>query len=106
MANPTQKQRSQEKRQYWQAHMEAWQQSGQTRGAYCEQHGLNLKTFAYWRHRFKTENTAVKLVQLPAEALPAGPALRVVVDNRIAIEVSDGFTPATLTRVIEAVRGR
>ena len=94
------------KREYWRTHSEAWQESGQTQGEYCKQHGLNLKTFAYWRRRQKKDSTSVRLVQLSAEALHHAErsALRVVVDNRYAIEVSDGFNPATLGSVLEVLK--
>jgi len=32
----------QDKREHWRTHSEAWQESGQTQGEYCKQHGLNL----------------------------------------------------------------
>jgi surfactin synthase thioesterase subunit len=95
------------RREQWRVHMEAWSQSGQTQAAYCEQHGLNVKTFSYWRRRLKTDNQAVRLVQLPGRALrqAEGTTLRVVVDDRLTIEVADGFNPATLARTVEVLRG-
>ena len=95
------------KREHWRAHSEAWQESGQTQGDYCKQHGLNLKTFAYWRRRMKKASTSVRLVQLPSEALRNSErsALRVVVDGRFTIEIEDGFNPTTLGRVVEVLRG-
>ncbi len=94
-------------REQWRSHIEAWLDGGQTRAAYCEQHGLNLHTFGYWRQRLKTDSTSVRLVQLPTGALrqPEESTLRLVVDDRLAIEVSDGFNPATLGRVLEVLRG-
>ena len=95
------------KREHWRAHSEAWQESGQTQGEYCKRHGLNLKTFAYWRRRLKVDNTAVRLVQLPTEMLrpPQESTLRVLIDGRYTIEVGDGFNPATLGRILEVLRG-
>jgi len=88
--------------------MKTWQQSGKTQAAYCEQQGLNLKTFAYWRHRLKkADSTTVRLVELPAEAprQAEGSAIRVVVDEQFAIEIADDFSPATLSHVLEVLRG-
>ena len=106
MEEATRREEIKEKREYWRAHSEAWQESDQTQGEYCKQHGLNLKTFAYWRRRFKTDRPGVKLVQLPAGALQqqAGSALRVIVDGRYTIEVLDGFRPATLGSVLEVLK--
>lgn len=104
----TRKQKSRQRQENWQRHMTAWQQSGTTQAAYCEQHGLNLKTFAYWRHRLKTGDAPVRLVQIAT----AGPnrseqsVVRIVIDEHTAIEVPDGFSAATLAGVLEVVRGR
>ena len=35
----------------WQHHLQAWETSGLTQNAYCEQHRLKLATFTYWRAR-------------------------------------------------------
>ena len=29
-------------------HIKTWQASGLTQGVYCQQHGLNVKTFSRW----------------------------------------------------------
>jgi len=106
MEEITQQEEIKDKREYWQAHSEAWQQSDQTQGEYCKQHGLNLKTFAYWRRRFKAGSPTVKLVRLPAGAInqQTSSALRVMVDGRYTIEVLDGFNPATLGSVLEVLK--
>jgi uncharacterized protein (DUF885 family) len=92
--------------------MEAWQASGMTQAVYCQSNGLNLKTFTYWRHRLKKQNsTTVQLVQLAAhKTVPVHhcqpSALRMIVDNHISIEIADEFSPATLARVLDVVQGR
>jgi hypothetical protein len=53
-----------EKRAYWQQHLAGWAQSGQTQRAYCEQHGLKLANFAYWRKRQGAANRPTKLIAL------------------------------------------
>jgi len=101
---PTRHQRTgQQKRQYWQAHDEGCRRSGLTRQQYCTQHNLNLKTFAYWRHRIKTEAEPVKLVQLPTVVQQLSTALRLVV-NGCGIEVAEGFNARTLAEVVTVLR--
>jgi len=102
MAETNHRKSSEQKQQYWQSHNEACRTSGQTRAAYCEQHHLNLKTFAYWRQRLKTEAVPVRLVQLPT-ALQPPTALRLVV-NGCSIEIADGFNAATLAEVVCVLR--
>jgi len=102
MAETNQGKSSKQKRQYWQSHDEACRRSGLTRIEYCRGHNLNVKTFAYWRHRLKTEAVPVRLVQLPT-ALQPPTALRLVV-NGCGIEVADGFNAQTLAAVVCVLR--
>lgn len=46
--------RSGSKAKRWQQHIEAWQQGNLTQAQYCEQNGLKLPTFSYWRGRLKS----------------------------------------------------
>lgn len=39
------------KQQYWQAHINAWQDSGLSQAAYCQDQQLSLASFGYWRKR-------------------------------------------------------
>ncbi len=76
MAATRQRKTSAEPRQYWQAHNEAYRKSGQTRAAYCEQHKLSLKTFAYWRNKLKADSSIVKLVQIASPMTQTTAVLR------------------------------
>ena len=42
-----------ERRRFWRAHVRAWQASGQGVTAYAREHGLNPKTFLYWRQSLR-----------------------------------------------------
>jgi transposase-like protein len=35
----------------WTDHIRTWESSGQTRKAFCSEHGLNPSTLDYWRTR-------------------------------------------------------
>ena len=108
----TRQERVKQKREHWQRHIQAWQASGMTQAAYCQNNGLNLKSFAYWKHRLKKQNsTTVQLVQVASpKTLPVhysrSCALRMILDNHISIEIADEFSPATLARVLDVVQGR
>ena len=65
MAETRRRTSSKHKQQYWQSHSNAYQESGLTQAVYCKQNKLNLKTFAYWRHRLKSDVTPIKFVQRP-----------------------------------------
>ena len=36
--------------------VEKWESSGQSKTAYCRDHGLNIHTFIYWHQKYKTEH--------------------------------------------------
>ena len=40
-----------DRRDYWLGHVAAFRDSGETHKAYCERHGLTIKTFRSWRSR-------------------------------------------------------
>lgn len=52
-----------EKKQYWLAHIQAYEQSNLTRKAYCQQHNVSYDQFGYWyKQRYKANKTARKLI--------------------------------------------
>ena len=103
MAKIRQRMASAEARQYWQGHSDGYSRSGLSRTAYCKQHNLNVQTFAYWRHRLKTDSEPIKLVQLPVPVSKPAAALRVEV-NGYGIEVCQGFSPTNLAAVVRVLR--
>jgi len=42
---------NQEKHQFWQNHVAAWEQSGISQSEYCSRQGLNIKIFGYWKRK-------------------------------------------------------
>ena len=110
MAETTRQEHSKRRHGYWQAHVDACQKSGLTRASYCEQNGINLKTFAYWKHRLKRRNSPVKFIQvgpthgLSMQSQSRATALKLIIDSRFAVEIAEGFNPATLVKLVEAVR--
>ena len=58
---------------FWQPHIAAWQQSGLTQKAYCEQQELRYSTFGYWIRKLRraTEPTAR---ERPSGFVPVIPA--------------------------------
>jgi len=49
---------------YWQKHLEAWDQSDLTQEAYCASHGLSVKSFYRWRRKQKESIAAGKPLTL------------------------------------------
>ena len=52
------------RREFWARHVQAWRDSGLTQVAYCQQHELKPKAFAYWIRRHKQASSPPTLVPL------------------------------------------
>ena len=102
-----------QKRRYWKSQFDAWQTSQLSQTEYCRRHELKFHQFVYWRRKFAPQTAIpISLVQVPVEAVArasgcfsASSALRVALAPDVCIEVSPGFDPPTLQRVVTALRG-
>ena len=52
-------------------HIKAWQASGLTQAVYCQQHGLNVKTFSRWFKAYRLSKQPTKPLLIPVEIKPA-----------------------------------
>jgi hypothetical protein len=52
-------------------HIKAWQASGLTQGVYCQQQGLNVKTFSRWFRAYRLSKPPAKPLLMPVEIKPA-----------------------------------
>ena len=95
---------SKQKQQYWQGHMQTWKESGESQAGYCRDNKLNIKTFTYWRRKLSRKASTVTLVQMPSLSNTSAP-IKLIVNDRFAIEVGDGFRPDTLKQLVNMVRG-
>ena len=91
-----------EKKQYWQEHVESWQKSNINQAAYCRRHGLKRHTFWYWKAK---DTSGVSLVPVPIKINipPTQKPLVVNIDNRFRIEVSGDFEAATLKKLVHTL---
>ena len=96
----------------WKAHMRAWKDSGMSRAKYCRQQNLSYESFKYWEKKFKLQSVTsdTPLVPVPSIALKQASenrtnyaTLKVDLNSRYKIEVYDGFSPVTLSRLISAL---
>ena len=99
---------------YWQAHVTAQKQSGLSRAEYCRQHQLSYHAATYWNRKFSkstsNETTLVPVTfasSIKINSTPtARPVLKVILPNKIAVEVDDGFSPTTLTKLLMTLERR
>lgn len=95
-----------------------FEQSGLRRKEFCAAHGLSLHTLDAWRRRIaqpgpREEIVPVEIVAdraLSAATMPAASAtlnvpFRVVLSQKISIEVAPGFDAAELRRLVTALDG-
>ena len=59
-----------EREALWRRHVEAWQVSGVTQRAYCEEHGLKAASLGYWRQRLAKESGGVVAAAAPVTLVP------------------------------------
>jgi len=98
----------------WQAHITAQKKSGLSRAEYCRQHQLSYHAATYWNRRLsKTTSQKTTLVpvtfasSIKIDSAPATRSvLKVILPNKIAVEVDDNFSPTTLTKLLMTLERR
>ena len=99
-----------EKRKFWQAQVKDWKESSLTQAEYCRRQGLKAHRLGYWVNKPSTEsvpsNQPLALVEIPIQKIPVcgNAALKLTIDNRYQVEISDNFTPTTLEQVLLVLR--
>lgn len=96
-----------------QAHVTALRKSGLSRSEYCRQHQLSYHRLAYWEKKLaapgKTETTLVPVTFSPGIRMTvplAESAIKIILPNKIAVEVHDNFSTTTLTRLLSTLEKR
>lgn len=96
-----------DRRKFWEGHVEEWKRSGESKRVYCEMQSLPLHTFSKWcRNLLLTESPAqgVELVRLGQLHRAAAAHIVVVLGGgRYRVELSEGFRAAALREVVEAL---
>ena len=100
---------------HWKVHVEALKQSGLNRAEYCRQHKLSYHALAYWQRKLSLKMTdkETSLVPVPFKPIinqlavqPDRSALKIILSEKIAVEVGDNFSSATLSRLLATLEGR
>jgi hypothetical protein len=95
-----------ERRAYWQRRIKAQEKSGKSIAAWCREKSINYKTFHRWKRNLKSKSSSVPEgwceVEPKPTAKPAG-SLRLVIDERITIELQSGFDRQLLREVLTVI---
>ena len=108
-SNEVENRDTQDKQQFWQDHVKAWEQSGIRQSAYCHRQGLNIKVFGYWKRKLCRKPAAgltfVPVAIKPSQSTVVKPTatLRLIIRGGSSIEIGDGFNQDTLRRVLDTV---
>ncbi len=91
-----------EKRRFWIAHIQAWQNSGYSLAEYCHQHNLVYHRLIYWKTKFKNEQTKpVSFVPVPLQTKSSDTPLILSLQNdRFRIEICSGFSDKILNQLV------
>jgi hypothetical protein len=84
---------AQSKSDFWQEHITAWQSSGLSQTAYCQQHDLKLNTFTYWRNKLNQPRRKLMPVSLGALGQPVELALPGGIQLQVPVAALDQVLP-------------
>lgn len=98
-------QNAQQRRNFWEHHLEHWQQSGLSQLAYCRKHQLKPHQFYYWRRRILKPQSDVSFlpVTLPADTPRKSQIVRILMPNGFALELEGRAEPKQLERLVTVV---
>lgn len=95
------------KSEFWTPHIAGWRDSGLSQTAYCRQHGLDLKRFAYWRRTLAPTRAAASMPALVPIVVSDAPVpddrVEVCLPNGLQVRLSAGVDPARLVPMIRAL---
>lgn len=78
---------------YWREQITHWEQSGQSRKAFCQQHDLNYHRFGYWYKKFNHQTLTKKRSDfVPVKQEPEQSR------SDLAIELPGGMTVKGITQ--------
>lgn len=98
-------------REYWRRVLKEWSSSGLSQRGFCEDRGISLSSFCYWRRRLRVEGEEVSPSPfIPVEVrggtmLPQPTPFEVRLRNGIRIRVPADFESDSLLRLIGLLEG-
>jgi hypothetical protein len=90
-------------------HIKAWQASGLTQGVYCQQHGLNVKTFSRWFKAYRLSNQSTKPLLIPveiktaADTLPSTEPIWLRLSKGYSLELPSNISPRWLAELLQCL---
>jgi len=102
---------SDQKKEFWQNHIDACEKGGLSQVEYCQIHKIPLSTFGYWKRKLN-QGVKAKPVFYPIAISPdharydnkntTGLILHLK-DGRFSLEIENCFSTSTLSRVVSTL---
>lgn len=98
-----------QKRAFWENHINAWKNDHISRKAYCKIHNLNIHTFGYWVGRLKDEQKKSETGLVPISFTPpkvldsTSPAIELVLSDSLTLIIPVDFDREHLLRVLQVL---
>ncbi len=100
-------------RHHWEAHIKAQLKSGLSRAEYCRKHDLSYHAMTYWGRKMSASSRRTsQLVPVPMEKIRQSgrptitSGVKILLNDCIAIEVSEQFSPRALSQVLTVLENR
>ena len=90
-------------------HIKIWQASGLTQSVYCQQQGLNAKTFSRWFKTYQLSNQPTRPLLIPVEIKPAAdilPATELIwlrLAKGYSLELPSNISPHWLAELLQCL---
>lgn len=88
---------------FWEEHIEKWKLSKLSQREYCRRNGLRPNRFTYWKCKFQNQSQS-RIIQLPMPLPGSSPGLTLNIGPDLQIKIPDGFSQATLERVLTTLK--
>lgn len=105
-----------EKARTWAARIETWRQSGKSQREFCEERGIPLSTFQWWRKRLREQTEQdredpgfVEVALRPRQSLQGGSTVAspvVVAVGSYRVEIAGAFDSTTLETILDVLERR
>ena len=101
------KRRNSKSEPFWRDLLDRWKASGQSVAAFCAAHGVSPATFYAWRKRLAASGsrTVPPSPAFAAVRVIPDPTAEVALPGGLVVRVPVGTDPATVARLVLALRG-
>lgn len=101
---------TEERQLYWEEQVKRWQASGMSMHAWGKKQGISDKTLGNWRRKLQRQKkiqdrvpSGWQEVKRTSPVMPAATGIKLEVNEKIKIELKQGFDPKLLMDVVRVL---